>query len=198
MRNWSLVLCACALTIVGCGDPEPMTTTDAGTTPRDSGPPADSSMPPEDASTMMDDASTMMDDASTMMDDASTMMDDASMGDAGPEAAEFAADVWPILEARCVSCHGSGSGGLTFTDAASAHAALVGPNRARGTAMCTEAEASLERVTPGDPDASFLFIKVSGPPPAGCGAQMPLSGGPLTAEQIETIRSWIAGGAMND
>lgn len=196
MRNWSLVLCACALTIVGCGEPEPMTGTDAGT--RDSGTAGDSSMPPDDSSMPPEDASTMMDDASTMMDDASAMMDDASMGDAGPEASAFEADVWPILQARCVFCHASGSGMLTFTDAATAHAALVGPDRARGTGMCTEAEAPLERVTPGDPEASFLFVKVSGTPPEGCGSRMPLSGGPLTAAQVETIRSWIAAGAMND
>ncbi|MDQ3032990.1 MAG: hypothetical protein M3Y87_11270 [Myxococcota bacterium] len=195
MRNWSLVLCACALTIVGCGDPEPMTGSDAGT--RDSGAPVDSSTLPVDSSTP-DDA-TVGDDAATdedggvMMDDASVMMDDG-----GPPAASFSTDVWPILMARCVSCHGGGSGGLTFNSAATAHAALVGPDRERSLAMCTEAEAPLERVTPGDPDASFLVVKISGTPPAGCGSLMPLSGGPLSAAEIATIRSWIEGGALND
>jgi len=55
--------------------------------------------------------------------------------------------------------------------------------------------ASLLRVDPGHPENSFLLTKLTGPPP-GEGSQMPLSGGPLTNQQIELIRNWILQGAQ--
>jgi len=48
------------------------------------------------------------------------------------------------------------------------------------------------RVDPGNPDNSFILIKVMGPP-AGQGSRMPLVGDPLTADQIELLRAWITG-----
>jgi len=51
------------------------------------------------------------------------------------------------------------------------------------------------RVVPGDPDHSLLYQKLAGHPP--CGDPMP-STGPLSAAQIELVRSWIAAGANND
>jgi hypothetical protein len=56
-------------------------------------------------------------------------------------------------------------------------------------------ESPLLRVKAGDPDASFLYIKVAGPPPLGQGTQMPQSGGLLTAAEIQMIRDWITQGA---
>jgi len=57
------------------------------------------------------------------------------------------------------------------------------------------AQAGQLRVDPGDPDNSFLLIKLIGPP-LGAGSRMPLIGLPLAAEQIETIRTWILRGAQ--
>jgi hypothetical protein len=56
-------------------------------------------------------------------------------------------------------------------------------------------EATMPRVDPGHPENSFLLVKVQGKPPTGQGEQMPLTGGPLTADQIELVRNWILQGA---
>lgn len=55
----------------------------------------------------------------------------------------------------------------------------------------------LLRVQPNDPANSFLIVKVSGKPPLGEGSQMPLTGTPLTAEQIALLTGWIEAGAPN-
>ena len=46
----------------------------------------------------------------------------------------------------------------------------------------------------GDPSKSVLIKRLDG----SCGAQMPLGLPPLEPGQIETIRSWILHGALND
>lgn len=51
------------------------------------------------------------------------------------------------------------------------------------------------RVDPGVPENSFLLRKVTGPGP-GEGTRMPLTGPPLSPQQIESIRNWIARGAV--
>lgn len=55
-------------------------------------------------------------------------------------------------------------------------------------------EDGLLRVTPGDPDASFLVIKLEDPP-LEYGSRMPMIGPPLTPTQIQLVRDWIAQGA---
>ena len=51
------------------------------------------------------------------------------------------------------------------------------------------------RVDPGNPDNSFLLIKLEGPP-LGEGSRMPLTGTPLTPAEIDVIRAWIEDGAL--
>ena len=53
----------------------------------------------------------------------------------------------------------------------------------------------MPRVDPGHPENNFLLVKVQGTPPVGQGMQMPLTGAPLSAEQIQLIRNWILQGA---
>jgi hypothetical protein len=50
------------------------------------------------------------------------------------------------------------------------------------------------RVDPGDPENSFLLVKL-GNPPLSFGSPMPLVGDPLSAEEIDVIRRWITAGA---
>jgi len=52
---------------------------------------------------------------------------------------------------------------------------------------------SLMRVSPNDPDNSFLVQKIEGT--ATAGGRMPLNRTPLTAQQIQVIRDWISNGA---
>jgi hypothetical protein len=53
----------------------------------------------------------------------------------------------------------------------------------------------LKRVDPGNPDNSFLLIKVEGPDSFALGSRMPMTAPNLTTAQIQLIRDWIAAGA---
>jgi hypothetical protein len=53
----------------------------------------------------------------------------------------------------------------------------------------------LERVFPGDPTKSLLFLKVTANLQPGYGSPMPLVGTPLSSAQTELIRLWIVGDA---
>lgn len=109
-------------------------------------------------------------------------------------------EVFAIITTRScgvAGCHGGGnpSGGLDLSDSATAYAELV-----HGPVEC-ETSAFSVRVLPGDEDSSFLYAKVSGT--HDCGDRMPnaappFSFPPLPANEIETIRSWIASGARNE
>jgi hypothetical protein len=56
---------------------------------------------------------------------------------------------------------------------------------------------SMKRIVPGDPDSSYLVLKIQGSPGI-VGVQMPASGGPLTQAQIDEVRAWVAAGALNN
>ena len=109
-----------------------------------------------------------------------------------PAALSFATDVYgPIIATRCAPCHTEGaSGGLDMRDADTAFASLV--EVAAAGAAC---EGEGTRVVSGDPDASLIVNKVEAETPR-CGNRMPLNRDPLPASEQETIRTWIAGGAL--
>ncbi len=95
------------------------------------------------------------------------------------DAPDFAADVWPVLEAKCVVCHGPGDAfnKLRFD---SAEAILKGGKNGKV-------------LVPGDPAASPMFARtVLDPDDLDI---MPAEGDPLTPEEAEILRSWIAAGA---
>lgn len=54
---------------------------------------------------------------------------------------------------------------------------------------------SLLRVDPGNPDDSYIVIKIEGTDPRLQGARMPLNMPALDAEEIAVVREWIAEGA---
>jgi hypothetical protein len=86
----------------------------------------------------------------------------------------------------CTQCHEGAAAPLGLRlDAASAYAMLVNAPSAEVP--------SLNRVTPGDPDNSYLIQKLEGR--AAVGGQMPLGQPALPAAAIATIRQWIANGA---
>lgn len=114
----------------------------------------------------------------------------AGGGDPVPPASpSFSQDVNPIFVTKgCTagSCHGGGRGDLTLTTSASVnYANLVNVQSSDPAYLLVE---------PGDPQNSYLVMKVEGR----AGSRMPLTGTPLTANQIQTIRNWIASGAPND
>ena len=53
---------------------------------------------------------------------------------------------------------------------------------------------AFKRVLPGDAANSYLYMKITGDPRI-TGVQMPLTGGPLSADKIAAIRDWINAGA---
>ena len=103
------------------------------------------------------------------------------LGVASAAAAEvsFADSILPLLEKRCVTCHGAEGG--------QAGLALVSR-----TALLRGGQSG-PAIVPGAPEASLLMSKIAGPKPA-----MPPVGAPLGAAEIELVRAWIAAGAIGD
>jgi hypothetical protein len=58
---------------------------------------------------------------------------------------------------------------------------------------------TMRRVEPGDPDRSYLYHKITGTQAdvGGSGDPMP-KGGRLSDAEIQTIRDWIAQGALDN
>jgi hypothetical protein len=98
-----------------------------------------------------------------------------------------------VLVHNCalVFCHGGSGDYLQLDSEGDGYASLVGPH-AQGP-MC--GPTGLARVTPGHPDQSLFFLKITNPP---CGSRMPLDSiQPLAIRQIDQIGQWIACGALD-
>ncbi len=89
-------------------------------------------------------------------------------------------NVRPIFREHCFACHNQGK--------ATNDLALDSYERIR------KGGASGEAITPGDPDGSYLFSLVTHKDQP----HMPPGGDKIAANKIETIRQWIAGGALKD
>ena len=89
----------------------------------------------------------------------------------------------------CTRCHigASAPEGLRL-DAADSYSLLVGVPSAEVP--------SLLRVMPGNPDESYIVLKLQGSPGI-VGGQMPLGGPYLPQASIDVIRQWITDGAPN-
>ena len=90
------------------------------------------------------------------------------------------------------SCHGGGLAGVNFATKEAGWATLVG-KPANPMFMCGQLDK--QRVVPGEPDNSLLYLKLDIDAP--CGQQMP-PGGSLSDAQRERVREWIMRGAKND
>src|SRR5207245_2828480 len=94
----------------------------------------------------------------------------------------FESDVLPILKSSCWACHG-GEKPQAGLDLRSLSASLKG-------GKCGPA------LVPGDPEHSLLLQKITSgqmPPPK---MLFEAFVRPPTSEEVETIRKWIAGGAL--
>jgi mono/diheme cytochrome c family protein len=100
--------------------------------------------------------------------------------DGEPEAAaaplDFTRDVQPILARRCYHCHGpnDAESGLRLHDR---------------TAATAELESGTRAIVPGNVEESELIARVSTKDEW---TRMPPEGDPLKAEEIATLRAWIA------
>lgn len=121
----------------------------------------------------------------------------SSTGGTPMGAATFSSIHADILSTRCAGpvCHGGSSTGGSLNvgagDASTVRGALVG-KPATGSGC---ASSMLSMVTPGQPDQSLLYLKLTDAPP--CGMRMPPTG-PLPAAELERIRTWIENGAADD
>lgn len=93
------------------------------------------------------------------------------------ENVSFKNEIQPILEQRCIKCHGGDfpSEGLNM----GSHQGLISGSQ------------NGQVIIPGDSSKSLLFEKVES-------GEMPKRGSDLTAEQIELIQQWIDEGAQNN
>jgi len=120
----------------------------------------------------------------------------ASLVSAAPLLADSAAtslarDVAPIMTQRCVMCHIAGAAQAGLDLYTNLWSAVV---NVRST------QSALNLVEPGDPDKSYLYLKLTGAQlsAGGSGEQMPFQAGQLDAAQLKLISSWIAQGALNN
>jgi hypothetical protein len=115
-------------------------------------------------------------------------------------------DVLPVFAANCsttATCHGSPTGIEVFL----AGGASKAPEIWSGLVGVATAELpSMPFVTAGDPAKSYLMHKLDGDQASldaecvdgDCGSQMPRDATPLDAATRETIRNWIAQGALDN
>ncbi len=98
---------------------------------------------------------------------------------AAEEPVDFGRDIRPVLAKRCFHCHGP--------DKAESSLRL----NSQKTAFA-EADSGLHAIVSGKPDESELITRISETDES---LRMPPEGKPLSKEEIETFRRWIAQGA---
>ena len=92
-----------------------------------------------------------------------------------------------VLDISCALSGGHAGAEFPDLSAGRSYASIVGELSSQG----------LKLVEPGDPDNSYLFIKITGG--AGMSGQlMPYGGARLPDASIDAVRKWIADGALND
>jgi hypothetical protein len=105
---------------------------------------------------------------------------------------EFKRDIVPLLKVRCAVCHltGDEAFGMALYPGAAYKSLVAVPS----------AESPLLRVKPGKPDESYMIRKLEGTQEeaGGKGLQMPIDSGPLSRQEIDMIRAWIAEGAKDN
>jgi hypothetical protein len=110
----------------------------------------------------------------------------------GGQLATFTEVQTRIFTASCAfsGCHGGSSPaqGMNLT-AGQAYAHIVN--------VPSNEQPARDRIEPGDPESSYLYLKVMGDPSIS-GGRMPLGGPPLAQELLDLLRDWIERGAPND
>jgi hypothetical protein len=118
----------------------------------------------------------------------------SAVGNATPIWTGLYADV---IGKQCVVCHNPSGIGVMLGQLDMSSQAIAYTNLVNAPAAGEACAGHGVRVTPDDPDASILYLKVSLDSPS-CGARMPFGGPPLPETQVNEIRDWILAGAPND
>lgn len=116
--------------------------------------------------------------------------------DGAVDGAFYREEVQPIFgyrergqRAKCVFCHYPGTPNPPD---------LTDPFGPEGLFQRALFRPDYDRVAPGDPDNSFLILKIRATEVQdGLGAPMPYSYDPLSPSEIDVVRRWIAEGALN-
>ena len=108
---------------------------------------------------------------------------------AAPTLTQLQADIFSPICSGCHNGTGASLPGIQNLTAGHTYASLVNVTSIENPA--------LKRILPGDPDNSYLVLKIQGSPGIS-GQQMPLTGGPLSQAQIDEVRAWVAAGALNN
>jgi hypothetical protein len=131
-------------------------------------------------------------------DTASVLLDGDGDGAAGGDftgsftvnTAPTLGQVQQIFTANCAfgGCHGGGTPreGMSL---------VAGQSYADIVNVPSNQVPSLDRIEPGDPDASYLIDKIEG---TGLLQRMPAGGDPLPPADIALIRAWVSAGAPNN
>ena len=110
----------------------------------------------------------------------------------------YSGTIWPMIEDRCISCHGEDGqafydSGILFTDAATTYDTLL-----NGAVSEDVIGGFTKYIVPMDPDNSVFFDKVANDPHNSGGDPMPGSGMGLPSSDIDDLRTWIMAGALNN
>src|SRR5262249_3642208 len=98
---------------------------------------------------------------------------------AGPEGpVSFERDIWPIVAANCVSCHGADQ--------------LKGELDLRSVATMLRGGKSGPALDPSDPEASLLLERIAQ------GEMPPGKARKLSVSEVSLVRAWIRDGAHSD
>jgi hypothetical protein len=103
---------------------------------------------------------------------------------------DFKAQIRPIIEARCSSCHYYGRGTEEGYREARFDQETLGALRKGGSNTGTNV------LVPGKPCSSFYVQKIRGT--FATGARMPKNAPPLSREEIQLVMDWIAEGALGN
>jgi len=108
-------------------------------------------------------------------------------------AATWSRRIAPLLEVNCGGCHDA--------ESPSAELPLIGDEAFTSLMLPAEGRPELERIEPGVPDASYLWLKLTNAPNIE-GSPMPTSPltgwRPLSTAELDDIRAWIENGALRD
>ncbi|MFQ5629850.1 MAG: c-type cytochrome [bacterium] len=115
----------------------------------------------------------------------------------------FDAQIQPIFDTNCIRCHAPGGLGFNQTGGSQNNGLDLTKGKSYGSLVNQPTfqlpnTAPNHRVTPRDPDASYIIQKISSASPK-FGRRMPFDGPPyLSQSDIQLIRNWIAAGAPNN
>lgn len=118
-------------------------------------------------------------------------------GDDGGDETTLSGDVQPIFTGNCTfsGCHAGSS-------PAQGMSLVAGQAFSNVVNVAARELPSMNRVTPNQPDDSYLVHKVQGTHldvgVGGSGSRMPLNRSPLSQSDIDLIRAWIQAGAQSN